>query len=153
MRFSFSGVLAALLLTVATAASATAPPALANEDGYDLWLRYRPLDRAAQASVQAQARSIVLPGAATPTTQAALDELQKGLSGMLGRAPAPATRITNGSLLLATPARLPELGTNASPLRTELAALGNEGYLLRQTRVQGHNVTLIAANSDISTLR
>lgn len=150
MRFSLSAALAALLLTVAAAASATAPPA--SEDGYDLWLRYRPLDRAAQARVQAQARSIVLPGPATPTTQAALDELQKGLGGLLGRAPAPAARISDGALLLATPARLPELHANASPLRTELAAMGNEGYLLRQTRVQGHNVTLIAANSDIGLL-
>jgi alpha-glucuronidase len=146
MRFTLFAPLAALLLSLMATASA------AEEDGYDLWLRYRPLDRAAQASVQAQARSIVLPGAATPTTQAALAELQKGLSGMLGRAPAAATRITDGALLLATPARLPELGAAASPLRTELAALGNEGYLLRQTRIQGHSVTLIAANSDIGLL-
>jgi alpha-glucuronidase len=57
-----------------------------------LWLRYRPLERAAQQRVQAQARSIVLPGAPSPTTDAALAELNKGLSGMLGRAPANTTR-------------------------------------------------------------
>ncbi|HEX5343222.1 MAG TPA: alpha-glucuronidase family glycosyl hydrolase [Duganella sp.] len=124
----------------------------ADEDGYDLWLRYRPLERAAQQRVQAQARSVVLPGAASPTTDAALAELNKGLSGMLGRAPANTTRISDGALLLATPARLPELAAAASPLRSELAALGNEGYLLRQTRVQGRQVTLIAANTDIGLL-
>jgi len=149
MRFSFSAALAALLLTFAATASA------ADEDGYDLWLRYRPLAPAAQASVQAQARSIVLPGAPSPTTQAAVAELQKGLAGMLGKpaaqAGAPASRITDGALLLATPARLPELAA-APSLRAELAKLGNEGYLLRQTRIQNHNVTLIAANSDIGLL-
>ncbi|MRW84033.1 alpha-glucuronidase [Pseudoduganella sp. FT26W] len=145
MRFTFSAALAALLLSLVATASA------ADEDGYDLWLRYRPLDRAAQAGVQAQARSIVIPGVASPTTQAALAELNRGLAGMLGRVPGPASRIADGALLLATPARLPELGA-ASPLHTELTALGNEGYLLRQTRVQGHNVTLIAANSDIGLL-
>ncbi|MRX10625.1 alpha-glucuronidase [Pseudoduganella sp. FT25W] len=145
MRFTFSAALAALLLSLVATASA------ADEDGYDLWLRHRPLDRAAQAGVQAQARSIVIPGAPSPTTQAALTELNRGLAGMLGHASAPASRIADGALLLATPARLPELGA-ASPLHAELAALGNEGYLLRQTRVQGHNVTLIAANSDIGLL-
>ncbi|EEF23926.1 conserved hypothetical protein [Ricinus communis] len=150
MRFSFPAALAALLLTLAATASA------ADEDGYDLWLRYRPLDHAAQASVQAQARSIVLPGAPSPTTQAAVAELQKGLGGMLGKpagqAGILASRITDGALLLATPARLPELASAASPLRAELAALGGEGYLLRQTRIQNHNVTLIAANTDIGLL-
>jgi alpha-glucuronidase len=146
MRINFSAALAALLLTLCATA------AVADEDGYDLWLRYRPLDRTAQAHVQSQARSIVLPGASSPTTQAVVAELQRGLAGMLGRAPAPASRITDGALLLATPARLPELATAASPLRAELATLGNEGYLLRQTRVQGHSVTLIAANTDIGLL-
>ncbi|MRW90494.1 alpha-glucuronidase [Duganella sp. FT80W] len=146
MRFSFSAALAALLLTLAATASA------ADEDGYDLWLRYRPLEQAAQARVQSQARSVVLPGAPSPTSQAALDELHKALTGMLGRAPAPSARISDGALLLATPARLQELGAAASPLRAELSALGNDGYLLRQTRIQNHNVTLIAANTDIGLL-
>jgi alpha-glucuronidase len=149
MRFFLPAALTALLLSL------TATAFGADEDGYDLWLRYRPLERAAQQRVQAQARSIVLPGAPSPTTDAALAELNKGLSGMLGRAPsnaADAARIADGALLLATPARLPSLAANDAALRTDLAALGNEGYLLRATRVQGRNVTLIAANTDIGLL-
>jgi alpha-glucuronidase len=146
MRFFLHAALTALLLSLAATAFS------ADEDGYDLWLRYRPLERAAQQRVQAQVRSIALPGAASPTTNAALAELNRGLSGMVGRAPASAAHISDGSLLLATPSRLPELSAAASPLRAELAALGEEGYLLRRTRVQGHNVTLIAANSDIGLL-
>nr|AGU10582.1 Glycosyl hydrolase family 67 middle domain [uncultured organism] len=158
MRFTFSAALAALLLSLA--ATVTAATAAADEDGYDLWLRYRPLDRAAQAAVLAQARSIVIPGAPSATTQAAFTELKRGLAGMLDRVgdvgrvdrvPVASSHIADGALLLATPARLPELGA-ASPLRAELAALGKEGYLLRRTRVQGHNVTLIAANTDIGLL-
>ncbi|MYM66744.1 alpha-glucuronidase [Pseudoduganella sp. FT55W] len=144
MRFFSHAALTALLLSLAATAFS------ADEDGYDLWLRYRPLERAAQQRIQV--RSIVLPGAPSPTTDAALAELNKGLSGMTGRAPASAARISDGALLLATPARLPELAAAASPLRTELAALGDEGYLLRQARIQGRNVTLIAANSDIGLL-
>jgi alpha-glucuronidase len=150
MRNIFITLLAAMLLPLC--AGATAP----DEDGYDLWLRYRPLEHAAQTRLAAAARSIVLPGATggsrTPTTQAALDELQKGLAGMLGRAPALATALQDGALVLATPAVLPELAQPASPMAAELATLGPEGYLLRATRLQGHNVTLIAANSDIGLL-
>jgi alpha-glucuronidase len=154
MRNFLNTLLAAALLALGAHASAVyaAAAAPADEDGYQLWLRYRPLPHAAQVRLGAQARSIVLSGAPSPTTQAALDELQTGLAGMLGRAPALSATIQDGALLLATPATLPELAAGASPLRAELAALGAEGYLLRRTRLQGHDVTLIAANSDTGLL-
>ncbi|USX17636.1 alpha-glucuronidase [Oxalobacteraceae bacterium OTU3REALA1] len=141
-----------LMATVLLSLAAAAPACAADEDGYDLWLRYQPLERASQAKLQQQARTLVLAGKPSPTSQAALSELQKGLQGMLGSVPAASTTIRDGSLVLATPATLPELAASSSPLRAELATLGQEGYLLRQTRIQGHNVTLIAANSDIGLL-
>ena len=150
MRIFLTTALASVLLSLTMPMQVSAAPA--DEDGYDLWLRYRPLEHAAQARLQAQARSIVVTGAPSPTTQAAVDELKKGLAGMLGRAPAQAAKPTDNALVLATPASLPELATASSPLRAELATLGSEGYLLRRTRLQGHNVTLIAANSDIGLL-
>jgi len=144
MRFFLKAALAWLLLSLTAATFA------ADEDGYDLWLRYRPLAHSAQAQVRAQARSIVLPGAATATSQAALDELHAGLAGMLGDAPAVATRIADGALVLATPARLPQLASAVPP--ADLAQAGDEGYVLRHVRLQGHNVSLIAANTDIGLL-
>jgi alpha-glucuronidase len=124
------------------------PAYAADEDGYDLWLRYRPLDRAAQAPLQAHARSIVLAGQASPTARAAVDELQRGLGGLLGKRPALGATIADGAIVLATPASMPALAA-AEP---RLAALGNEGYLLHTTRLQGRRVTLIAANTDIGLL-
>ena len=119
-----------------------------QEDGYDLWLRYRPLEQAAQHQLKAHAGSIVLAGAPSPTTQATLNELERGLAGMLGHAPARAPRIEDGAIVLATPAAMPELAA----LNLPLAALGKEGYLLRATRLQGRRVTLIAANTDAGLL-
>lgn len=148
MRNIFTRLLATMLLALTAATPAWA----ADEDGYDLWLRYRPMERSAQARLQAQARTLVFAGKASPTTQAALDELQKGLQGMLGSAPARSTTINDGALVLATPATMPALAAASFPLRAELASLGKEGYLLRRIRLQGHNVTLIAANSDIGLL-
>ena len=77
MRFFLRAALTALLFSVVATAFG------AEEDGYDLWLRYRPLERAAQQRVQAQARSIVLPGAPSPTTDAALSELNYESAGAL----------------------------------------------------------------------
>ena len=146
MRIFITSMVATVLLSLLTPAWA------AGEDGYDLWLRYRPLEQAAQARLKSQTRSIVLASAPSPTTQVALDELQKALGGMLGKAPAFSTKPQDGSLVLATTAALQELAPANSPLRAELAALGGEGYLLRSVRLQGHAVTLIAANGDIGLL-
>jgi alpha-glucuronidase len=145
-------VLIKLMAWVLLSLAAATPASAADEDGYDLWLRYRPLERSAQAKLQSQARTLVLAGKASPTTQAALTELQKGLQGMSGNAPALSATVREGSLVMATPAAMPELAAASSPLRADLAAVGKEGYLLRRTRLQGHNVTLIAANSDIGLL-
>lgn len=146
-------VLAALLLAVSpgSASAATHPVAApADEDGYNLWLRYQPLAPAAQAELKGQARSIVLTAAATPTTRAAVAELQRGVAGMGGGpAPAQATAIADGALVLGTTATLPALD---AALKAELSGLGSEGYLLRATRLQGRPVTLIAANTDIGLL-
>jgi alpha-glucuronidase len=149
MRIFLTTLLATLLSMQCAPAGAAPGPA---EDGYDLWLRYRPLPAAAKAALQADTRSIVLPEQASPTTQAAAAELQRALAAMLGKAPAASTTLRDHALVLATPASLPALAAADAPLRSELAALGKEGYLLRRIRLQGHPVTLIAANSDIGLL-
>src|SRR6516225_2010931 len=60
-------------------------PAVARaEDGYDLWLRYRPVEKEWIAPYRAAATNIVVAGA-SPTITAARDELERGLAGMLGR--------------------------------------------------------------------
>lgn len=52
------------------------------EDGYDLWLRYRPLPAAQRPAVRA-----IAPSADTPTLKIARAELQRGLDGLVGGAP------------------------------------------------------------------
>ncbi|WP_413341711.1 alpha-glucuronidase family glycosyl hydrolase, partial [Massilia sp. CT11-108] len=58
----------------------------ADEDGYDLWLRYRPLPAAQRTALAAAATGITAPDD-TPTVRAAGAELKRGLAGMLGRTP------------------------------------------------------------------
>jgi alpha-glucuronidase len=54
----------------------------------------------------------------------------------------------NPSLVIGTP----QSSTLIAPLRQELGALGDEGYLLRQTRIDGRDVLLVAAPRDIGVL-
>jgi alpha-glucuronidase len=116
------------------------------EDGYDLWLRYRPLPAPQQAAVAGQARQIVVLPSPSPTVQAAVDELVRGVGGLTGRAPRVGGPLADGALVLVTPGRAP------AGLVLPWADLGREGYLLRRTQLQGRAVTVIAAPGDIGLL-
>lgn len=118
------------------------------EDGYALWMRYAPLEPALAADYHTRLAEVVAPDQ-TPTQRAAREELERGLTGLTGSAPrmhvAPAI---NPSLVIGTP----QSSTLIAPLRQELGALGDEGYLLRQTRIDGRDVLLVAAPRDIGVL-
>lgn len=134
----------ALLWVLAALAGATQAQA---ETGYDLWLRYQPLGAARVRAVAPRLRYVVAEGD-RPMVRAALDELDRGLAGLIGSAPAHAARIQGeGGLVLAT---------SGSPLlaglNLPLAGLGREGYLIRSVRIGGRAVTLIAANGDAGLL-
>ncbi|MGE8209275.1 MAG: alpha-glucuronidase family glycosyl hydrolase [Stenotrophomonas rhizophila] len=118
------------------------------EDGYALWMRYAPLEPALAADYHARLAEVVAPDQ-TPIQRAAREELERGLTGLTGSTPrmhvAPAI---NPSLVIGTP----QSSTLIAPLRQELGALGDEGYLLRQTRIDGRDVLLVAAPRDIGVL-
>jgi len=116
------------------------------EDGYDLWLRYRPIEATAQAQYRPLATAVVSQ-ATSPTLDAAKTELTKGLSGLLDR-PVGAGALADGAVVIGTPASSPLI----AGLKLPLAPLGNEGYLIRSTSIDGHAVTVIAANRDIGVL-
>ena len=93
----------ALAILVCLSAALASLPAAA-EDGYELWLRYRPLADAAAQGQRARFAQLVAP-ASTPTQRAARDELLRGLGGLLGarvqsRLPAPVARRVTGGLLV-----------------------------------------------------
>jgi alpha-glucuronidase len=145
MRIMLRALLPLLLVLLGLAPAAA-------EDGYDLWLRYRPLDSSARARLAPQARGIVVAAPQSATVNAAVDELQRGLAGMLGKAPAatpsPTGQAADGAIVLAAKDAALRAGIKAQ----ELEALGNEGYLLRATGGQGRKSTVIAANTDIGLL-
>jgi len=117
------------------------------EDGHALWLRHAALEGTARSQVQEQARVVFSTEPDSPTLAAAVAELQRGLNGMTGREPRRVKKIEPGAVVLARVASLAKLG-----LTLNLDTLGAEGYLLRSVRLQGQQVTVIAANTEIGLL-
>jgi alpha-glucuronidase len=115
------------------------------EDGYDLWLRYRPVEGTWAARYRSFATELV----GVPDTNPAAQELLRGVAGLLGATPTMASRITrDGTIVLSGPGSAADL----RPPPADLETLGHEGYLIRSIRVHGHRATLIAANSNIGVL-
>jgi alpha-glucuronidase len=118
------------------------------EDGYDLWLRYRPLPAEIQTRERIRTTAIVLdPASRDASVLKAAEEIGRAVQGMLG---GPATRSTDvqpGAIVLGTAAE-PRIKALGLPLAT----LGAEGYAIRSTTIDGKPVTVIAANSGVGVL-
>jgi alpha-glucuronidase len=118
-------------------------PVARAEDGYDLWMRYRPLQDPTAVT------QIVPPSRSSPTLQVASNELSRGLGGLLGKTPATAPQPTQaGSLIYGTP----QSSAVIASLHWDLERLGPEGYVIRTASVAGHLVTVIAASRDVGVL-
>ncbi len=105
-------LLAGLLLAAGLLGSAHA------EDGYDLWLRFRPLTGAALSQTQTRLGSIE----AADVNDTAVVELSRGLSGLLGK---PVPVAMGGKVLLGT-ANDPAI----KALGLDLGGLGPDGYVI-----------------------
>jgi alpha-glucuronidase len=124
------------------------PPMAGAEDGYDLWLRYRPVEARWLGPYRSAATALV--GAAdSGTLQAARSELRRALSGLLGRAPPMRSTVRrDGAILFGTP----QSSALIARLGLDLRDAASEGYLIRGVSIDGHRAIVIAANADIGVL-
>jgi alpha-glucuronidase len=130
---------------------ACAPRPARAEDGYDLWLRYRPVANDSLKREYRDAISYLVEQGDSPTMHAARDELTRGLRGLLESELAVQRGVQgSGALILGTPANSALIA--ALPLARELRPLGPEGFLIRATTVKGQPAIVIAANSDLGVL-
>lgn len=120
------------------------------EDGYEMWLRYQPVaEQKLRTAYQQQLGGIVAEGE-SPILQAAISELQRGLTGLLAKPVSISKKLSGDVLVIGTPASSPLIAS--LDLSARLSTLGNEGYLIEQTRINKRNVTVIAANTDVGVL-
>jgi alpha-glucuronidase len=137
-------ICAAIALAVADARAANA------ETGSDLWLRYRPLPMATRAGYASALRTLVVP-IQSPTGDAIAAELSRGLKGLLGRdVPRVDGATAAGAVIAGTPSALPALA--ALGWDAELRAAGEEGYVIRSTKVSGHPAIVIASIGESGAL-
>ncbi|HTJ20266.1 MAG TPA: alpha-glucuronidase family glycosyl hydrolase [Steroidobacteraceae bacterium] len=135
-------------MVVLWVAGLAAAPVASAEDGYDLWLRYRPVeqpwgDRYRTALTQ------VVAGSESPTLRVAHAELQRGLRGLLGVTLADAASVSqDGALVIGTRRSLPML----AGMKLSLPAPGSQGYAIRSTTIGGHRALIVAAEDDVGVL-
>ena len=140
-------LLARLATFLFVLAATSWPNAARAEDGYDLWLRYRPLETNIRAAIEPHTRVIVT-GVETPTLSAARSELQRGLGGMLGRTINVSNSAIDGAIIIGTEGSLPAL----AKLKLPLDKIGAEGFLIRTMVADGKRVTVIAGKQDVGVL-
>ena len=138
-------LLAALALLLAPPA-----PALRAEDGYDLWLRYRLVADAARLQEYRGAIARIVVQGGSPTLAAARAELERGLTGLLGRPVPAAADVGAGAVIVGTPASSKLIA--GLPLAADLRRAGAEGYVIRNLLVGRRRAIVIAANRDIGAL-
>lgn len=120
--------------------------AVQAEDGYELWLRYRPLSAEGRAALGAT--QIRGPENPSPTAQAAIAELRRGLSAMQSADAAGGAALAARIVLVGTPGN----SFAVADLNLPLGDLGAEGYLIKTSTAGGLSITVVAANEDIGLL-
>jgi len=104
------------------------------EDGYDLWLRYKPVETSYAAQYKPHAMAIV--GGDTPILASAKSELKRGLDGLLAQDTPIVSQPVDGAIVLQT-------GDTTQP---------EDGFRIEAKTVDGHPVTVISARTDQGAL-
>lgn len=111
------------------------------EDGYELWLRYRPVSDAKVLKAYRTAITGWVIDDSSPASEAVRRELQVALAGLLGKAPEESKTVRSGGIVV---------GTFDSPLIRSLGlqqmfpSVGDEGFAITNATVSGRKCIVIA---------
>lgn len=121
------------------------------ETGYDLWLRYKPVENKTLLQAYRKTITTIITGGSSATIKIVNDELQKGLSGLLQTKIQTSTTVNHDGLVIAGTPAGSSLISNAgiTPL---LQTTGEEGYIILTKKINGKNCILISGNSDKAVL-
>ena len=124
---------------------------LIGEDGYRLWMRYEPVSDASKLSQYRQEITGWIVQGQSPTMSIIKNELRNGLDGLLNdKLPAEEAVFRNGIVIAGTPQSSPILNSLEDIQR--LKTLHSEGYVIVSTTINGHRVTIIAADDEAAVL-
>ncbi|RKR81758.1 alpha-glucuronidase [Mucilaginibacter gracilis] len=118
------------------------------ENGYDLWLRYKPVSTNLRGQYEKYFKTICFP-AATDRLKAGRDELIQGFGGLLGIQPSAGTP-AQSSLVVLT---LDKIGTLKKFITdAEIQQIGNEGFIIKTISEAGRTRLVLTAKSDLGIL-
>lgn len=116
---------------------------------YDAWLRYEPVQDASVRALYDRLPGTVVTLDDSPVVGAAAGELLRGVRGMLGRTPRVDTKLpAEDAIVLATVAS----ARRALPQLTAPSGLTADGFWLKATAVNGHNVLIVAGDGERGVL-
>lgn len=124
---------------------------LKAENGYELWLRYQPLqDKALQDNYRKQITGYFIDGS-SETLSIAKEELSNGLSGLLGQ-----KYIQSNSASSPTVSLIAGQGTSPALSHTGIGQLlldiGDEGFIIVSKTINGKKKIIVSGNTDKSVL-
>ncbi len=122
-----------------------------SDDGYELWMKYRPVSDAMQLKNYRQQISSIMVSGTSETCQIIRNELKRGLDGLLGKTVPLTTSLSrNGLVIVGT---LENLNMIKKSFDTkQLLDLDREGFLIQSGKVAGYRCIIISANDEIGLL-
>ncbi|WP_194904284.1 alpha-glucuronidase family glycosyl hydrolase [Catenulispora rubra] len=133
---------------IGKAAAGNPPP---DEDGHELWLRYRLISDQTLLSAYRSAVSYLVVEAAGAMVRSAAEELTSGLRSLLGQAIRTEGSVTGpGAVVLGTLAASPVVARTFQS--DKLKSLGDEGFAIRTTGYGPGRVTVIASTGAAGVL-
>lgn len=121
------------------------------ETGYDLWLRYKPVENKILLQSYRKSITTIITNGSSATMKIANDELMNGLSGLLQIKINNSTAVNrDGSVIAGTPASsalISQAGIDGLLQKT-----GEEGYIIVTKIINGKKCILISGNSDKAVL-
>lgn len=135
-----------LLLSILLLASATF---LFAEDGYDLWMRYKPVEnKVLLTSYRSLLKQVTIRGNSA-TIRIIKDELVKASKGMLNQVPYFSNSVIHGGLIIGNVLQFGSPGPSSTII---FRGIGDEGFAIYKSSINGKSQTTITANTDIGVL-
>ena len=121
------------------------------ENGYELWLRYKPTDNTRLLHEYQEKNRYILFPANSPQLQAAKEELERGLQGMLQLSLNETEKVKDGTLIAGTLQTIAPYCQQAL-LTDSINQLTDEGYIIASRKMEQQEVIIIAGKTDKGTL-
>lgn len=124
---------------------------LLADDGYRLWLKYDKIENQKLLKTYLSNIKGWIAEGESPTIEAAKEEIQKGLYGLLGKNIKQVSSISNNGIIIFANYNNSTL-LNKINLSNILSSINEEGYLILTTNLNKKKVIVITSKSDIGVL-